>query len=434
MLTNLVEQFESVIARTSIITPIGLVSQARGYAIESDGPDAAMGELCTITSHNQQPISAQVIGFNNGKLTLMPFGQTTGIRLGSRVTAQGTFPSIIVSDSLIGCTINGAGEPLDKSTKVEIGSNKSLEGSSQNPLNRKLINERLETGLPLIDIFLPLGKGQRIGLFAGSGVGKSTLLGKITQTQLADIIVIALIGERGREVNEFIYHTLTEEQRKRAIIVVATADEPPIMKIMAANAAMSIAEYFCAKGKDVLLAMDSITRLAMAQRELGLIVGEPPTSRGYTPSSFATIAKLAERAGNFKEQGTITSIFSVLVEGDDHNEPVADHVRSILDGHIVLSREIANKNLHPSINLLQSVSRLYTRLTSDYEQTLINRLRKYLAEYNQISEMIELGAYEKGKNPEHDQIISLYKKLEPVLYTDKYAQRSNVLKMISNWL
>ncbi|MGI0118584.1 FliI/YscN family ATPase [Zooshikella sp. RANM57] len=434
MLSNLVEQFESAIARASTITPIGLVSQARGYAIESDGPDAAMGELCTITSHNQQPISAQVIGFNNGKLTLMPFGQTMGIRLGSRVTAQGKFPSIVVSDALIGCTINGAGEPLDESTKVEVGSNISLEGSSQNPLNRKLINERLETGIPLIDIFLPLGKGQRIGLFAGSGVGKSTLLGKITQTQLADIIVIALIGERGREVNEFIYHTLTEEQRKRAIIVVATADEPPIMKIMAANAAMSIAEYFCAKGKDVLLAMDSITRLAMAQRELGLIVGEPPTSRGYTPSSFATIAKLAERAGNFKNQGSITSIFSVLVEGDDHNEPVADHVRSILDGHIVLSREIANRNLYPSINLLQSVSRLYSRLTSDYDQKLINRLRKYLAEYSQIREMIELGAYEKGKNIEHDQIISLYKKLEPVLYADKYAQSSNVLKTISHWL
>ncbi|WP_084611144.1 FliI/YscN family ATPase [Zooshikella ganghwensis] len=434
MLTSLIEQFESVVTRASIITPIGLVSQARGYAIESDGPDAALGELCTITNHNQQPISAQVIGFNNGKLTLMPFGQTTGIRLGSRVIAQGKFPSITLSNSLIGCSINGIGEPLDGSEKVDIGENISLEGAAQNPLHRQLIGERLETGIPLIDIFLPLGKGQRIGLFAGSGVGKSTLLGKITQTQLADIIVIALIGERGREVNEFIFHTLTEEQRKRAIIVVATADEPPIMKIMAANTAMSIAEYFCKKGKDVLLAMDSITRLAMAQRELGLIVGEPPTSRGYTPSSFATIARLAERAGNFKKQGSITCIFSVLVEGDDHNEPVADHVRSILDGHITLSRETANRNLYPSIDLMQSVSRLYNRLTSDYEQNIINRFRKSLAEYNQIREMIELGAYEKGKNQEHDHTISLYKKLEPILYTDKHAVRVEVLKRISNYL
>lgn len=397
----------------------GLVSRVSSLVVEASGPSVMVGELCRIESHGKQTSQcmAEVVGLRDRTVLLMPFGETRGISVDSEVVGTGQSASLSVSDSLLGRVIDPFGRPLDALPPLptEHGVQCNLRGSHRNPLSRRKISKPFETGLRAIDGFLPVGKGQRIGIFAGSGVGKSTLLGMIARDSVCDVNVIALIGERGREVGEFVEKTLGPDGLARSVVVVATSDQPALVRELAAHTATAIAEYFCGDGKDVLLIMDSVTRFAMAHREIGLAVGEPATARGYTPSAFAALPKLLERAGTFENSGSITGIYTVLVEGDDLHEPVSDHMRAILDGHIVLSRELANHGHYPSIDLLKSVSRLANDLWSSDERLLVQRALRMLSIRERHRDMIEIGAYRGGSNPELDQAIAIYPMMERFL-------------------
>lgn len=396
---------------------VGKVTRVSSLVVEASGPPVAIGELCVIENKggHSNNCMAEVVGLKEHSVLLMPFGETRGIGIDSEVVSAGHSARIAVSNSLLGRVIDPFGQPLDGSSLTNVGTLCNLRGEHRNPLSRRKINKPFETGLRAIDGFLPIGKGQRIGIFAGSGVGKSTLLGMVSRDAKCDINVIALIGERGREVNEFIDKTLGEEGLARSVVVVATSDQPALVRELAAHTATAIAEYFCSEGKDVLLIMDSVTRFAMAHREIGLAVGEPATARGYTPSVFAALPKLLERAGAFDDHGSITGIYTVLVEGDDLHEPVSDHMRAILDGHIVLSRELANHGHYPSIDVLKSVSRLAIDLWSDDEKQVVQKTLKLISTRERHRDIVEIGAYRSGSNPDLDKAIAAYPELEKFL-------------------
>lgn len=396
----------------------GRLTKVSNLVIEACGIRGSVGELCRIEGqgrHAADMCMAEIVGLREQSTLLMPYGETQGIGLESIVIATGASVSIQVGDGLLGRVVDPFGQPLDSLPISNVGERVSLRGVCHNPLNRKKISDTLETGVRAIDTFLPVGKGQRIGIFSGSGVGKSTLLGMIARHSTSDVNVIALIGERGREVGDFLHNTLGAEGLARSVVIVATADQPALVRELAAHTATAIAEYFCAKSKEVLLIMDSVTRFAMAHREIGLSVGEPATARGYTPSAFGALPKLIERAGNFEGRGSITGIYTVLVEGDDLHEPVSDHMRAILDGHIVLSRDLANHGHYPAIDLLASISRLANDLWTKDEKDLIRTILRMMSVRERHRDMIEIGAYKAGSNKEVDEAILIYPALEQFL-------------------
>lgn len=387
---------------------LGRIVSFNGLVVEGSGPDARLGELCEIeAAAGAAPVLAQVVGFRDERVMLMPYGHVEGICADSPIRATGRPIVVPVGDELLGRAVNAFGEPLDGLGELRATQAYPLFREAINPLARAPIDTVLETGVRAIDALLTLGVGQRVGVFAGSGVGKSTLLGMLAREVSADVTVLGLIGERGREVGDFIDHSLGAEGLRRSVVVVATADEPALVRVHAAHAAHAIAEYFRDQGKSVLLIVDSMTRFAMAQREIGLAIGEPPTFRGYTPSVFAQLPKLLERCGRMRSGGAISGVYSVLVEGDDMNEPVTDHMRSILDGHIVLTRELASRGHHPAIDVLQSVSRLMSRLTDGDEAAMAGDVKRQLALYAASRDLIELGAHQRGVNPALDRAIDL---------------------------
>ena len=392
----------------------GYVTQVIGLVIESAGPMVAVGEVCRIEAADGEQILSEVVGFRGDCVLLMPLREVHGIQPGSPVVAVGKSLRVPVGDELKGRILNGLGEPMDGLGPLRTTRSSGILNRPPNPLRRRRISEVFETGVKSLDTFTPVGQGQRMGIFAGSGVGKSTLLGMLASHAQADVNVIALIGERGREVREFLEKDLTEEGRKRSVVIVATSDQPALVRVKGAFAAMSIAEHFRDQGKNVLMMMDSVTRFALAQREIGLAIGEPPATRGFTPSVFALLPQLLERAGS-GEKGTITGLFTVLVEADDMNDPIADAVRSILDGHIVLSRQLATENHYPAIDVLESVSRLNRDLTTTKNQELAGRARNLLALLRKNQDLINIGAYVPGSNPEIDRGLTLQKPLRDFL-------------------
>ncbi|WP_026485919.1 flagellar protein export ATPase FliI [Caldanaerobius polysaccharolyticus] len=383
---------------------IGHVTQVVGLTIRCSLPYAQVGELCRIEKSKGGGVLAEVVGFDKNGVILMAIGDTEGIRQGCTVRSYGEPLRVRVSSELRGRVLNGLGKPIDGNGDIVKGRWKKIYASPPNPLVRKPIKQPFYTGIRAIDGLLTCGKGQRFGIFAGSGVGKSTLMGMIARSSSADVNVIALIGERGREVNDFIDKALGAEGMKKSVLVVSTSDEPAMVRLKAAYTATAIAEYFRDCGCDVMFMMDSVTRFAMAQREIGLAVGEPPVSKGYTPSVFSLLPKLMERTGN-AEVGSITALYTVLVDGDDFNEPVTDAVRSILDGHIVLSRKLANSNHYPAIDVLASVSRVMTDVVSEEHLELAGKIKNTLAVYRDFEDLISIGAYKKGNNPEVDYAI-----------------------------
>lgn len=401
------------ITKCNLVQRIGSVSQLYGLVVESIGPDAFLGEECEIFNTNYGiKIKAEVIGLKDGKVILMPYGDMRGVSLGSEVIATGRTVSVPVDDSLLGRVVDGFGEPLDNKPKPNCALKYPLYSEPINPLSRQKIEKILQTGVKVIDGLFTTGRGQRVGIFSGSGVGKSTLIGMISRHMDADVNVIALVGERGREVIDFIEKSLGKEGLKKSIIVVATSDQPALKRTHAALAATAIAEYFRDQGKHVVLTMDSLTRYAMALREIGLAVGEPPTARGYTPSVFANLPRLLERCGTSDTGGSITAFYSVLVEGDDLNDPIADSVRAILDGHIVLDRDLTNKNVYPPIDILKSVSRLMDDLVSDTDKQLAKSVIKKFGIYNESKDMVDLGLYKPGNNAILDDAIEKTPKLQ----------------------
>jgi flagellum-specific ATP synthase len=403
----MLENYLYAIQNSDLTRRTGKVRQFLGLIVEADGPEAFWGERCEIRSRLQrEPVLAEVVGIKEGKVLLMPYRQLHGICLGSEVVATGRCAEVPVGESLLGRVIDAFGQPLDGLGEVKVDRYYPIFREPLNPLQRPPISKILETGIRAVDSLMTIGKGQRMGIFAGSGVGKSTLLGMISRNMNADINVIAMIGERGREVMDFIVNILGEEGLARSVVVVATSDQAALVRSHAAFAATAIAEYFRDQGQDVVLTMDSITRFAMAQREQGLSVGEPPTSRGYTPSVFAMLPRLLERCGTVTSGGSITAFYTVLVEGDDLNDPVADHVRAILDGGIVLSRQLANQRHYPAIDILHSNSRLINGLATDEELEWASKLVKTVDTFERARDMVDIGAYKKGANPELDRVLS----------------------------
>lgn len=401
----------------SFVNCMGKVSKVVGLTVESIGPKANTNDLCRIISTDRKSqVLAEVIGFSDGRLLLMPFEPLEGIGIGSMVENLNTVHSVKVGPHLLGKVLDGLGNPMDGSA-FDAEALYPVEADPPDPMDRVIIDEVLPLGVKAIDGLLTIGKGQRIGIFAGSGVGKSTLLGMIARNTKADINVIALIGERGREVKEFIERDLGEEGLKRSVVIIATSDKPAIIRKKAAKAATSIAEYFRNQGKDVLLMMDSLTRFSMAQREIGLAAGEPPVSRGYPPSVYSEMPKLLERAGN-DDVGSITGLYTVLVDGDDFNEPITDTARGILDGHIVLTRQLANKNHYPAIDVLQSISRVMSSIVTKEQKKLAGECKMLMATYREAEDLINIGAYKAGSNPEIDRAIEKMKDINDFLCQD----------------
>ena len=394
---------------------LGRVTGIAGQCIEAIGPDVTIGEMCEVALEEGATLTAEAVGMRPGRILLMPYGSLRGIAVGNDIVATGRKAGIGVGDALLGRVIDGFGAPLDGMPPPCLAHRRDLASSPINPLTRPRITKLLETGVRAIDTLLPLGQGQRMGIFAGSGVGKSTLLGMLARDVKADINVIALIGERGREVREFVEKHLGTEGLKRSVVVVATSDQPALARTRAALAATAIAESFRDRGSHVLLMMDSITRFAMARREIGLAAGEPPTARGYTPSVFADIPALCERCGTTDTGGSITALYTVLVEGDDFNEPISDIVRATLDGHIMLSRELAHEAHFPAIDILQSTSRLATELVSDADQALMTATVELMSTYERNRQMVEMGAYKAGSNEAIDRALALTLALRAVL-------------------
>ena len=395
-------------ARTAAATltrRVGVVRQVSGLAIEATGPDAMIGEMCTILARGRAPLKAEVVGLRPGVVTLMPFAAAEGLAVGCEVVASGESASIGVGTQLLGRVIDGFGTPLDGKPAPATLERRALKSAPVNPMKRARISQVLETGIRSIDALATLGQGQRIGIFSGSGVGKSTLLGQIARHARADVNVIALIGERGREVREFIDRQLGAAGLARSVVVVATSDQPAVARLRAAHAALSIAEHFRDQGQQVLLTMDSITRYAMARREVGLSAGEPPTARGYTPSVFAELPELCERCGTGDRGGSISALLTVLVEGDDLNEPIADCLRATLDGHIVLSRRLAQQAHYPAIDVLHSASRVMSDVVTSEARVLATEAVGMLALIEQYRQMVDIGAYTAGSNAALDKAL-----------------------------
>ncbi len=405
----------SVLDDIVTIKPKGKISKIVGLTIESEGPPAEISEICVIkSSKNPKTVLAEVVGFRDKTMILMPLGDMEDLGPGWDVEATGKKLTTPVGTELLGRVLDGLGSPIDDKGPLNTKLRYPIFNDPPNPVERPVISKPLPMGIKAIDALLTCGVGQRLGIFAGSGVGKSTLLGMIARNTKADINVIALVGERGRELNSFINKDLGEEGLKRSVIVVSTSEKPPLVRTRAAFTATAIAEYFRDQGANVLLMMDSVTRFAMAQREVGLAAGEPPVTRGYTPSVYATLPKLLERAGTSSE-GTITGIYTVLVDGDDLNEPISDAVRGILDGHIVLSRELANRNHYPAIDVMASISRLMSDIVSPRHKKLAGKVKNILSVYKEAEDLINIGAYVKGNNPQIDEAIKYIDKIENFL-------------------
>ena len=405
---NSLEKYYKKLNNSSTILSVGSVTNVTGLVVEAKGPVAKLGTVCDIfTKGDQKKVGAEVLGFKDNKVMLMPFEEIRGIGPGSRVVARQEKSSVSVGQGLLGRVIDGVGNPIDNKGEIKKEKEYPIYADPVNPLSRKRIARSLDIGIRAVNGLLTIGCGQRMGIFSGSGVGKSVLLGMIARNTKADVNVIALIGERGREVNEFIEKELGEEGLKRSVVIVATSDHLPLIRMRGAFIATAIAEYFRDQGKHVNLMMDSVTRFAMAQREIGLALGEPPTMKGYTPSVFTMLPKLLERAGTSANRGTITGLYTVLVEGDDTNEPIADALRSILDGHIVLKRELAMQNHYPAIDILSSISRVMDDIISSSQKANANKLKAVMATYRKSEDLINIGAYVAGSNPKIDYAIEM---------------------------
>ena len=415
--------FDPYLARLEKVDPFlwtGEVVELVGLLIESRGPAAAVGDFCEILTSNGRVIRTQVIGFRNGNVLSMALEEIDGLKLSDAIVARPDQARAGVGPGLLGRVLDGFGRPIDSRGEPEITDYYDLYKAPPNPLEREHITEPLVTGIRAIDGLLPCGRGQRIGIFGGSGVGKSTLLGCMSRQSSADVSVIALIGERNREVRAFLEHELGPEGMRKSVVVVATSDNPAPIRLRACFVALAVAEYFRDQGANVLLVMDSVTRFAMAQREIGLSAGEPPSQKGYPPSVFSLLPKVFERAGNFR-QGSITGFFTVLVEGDDFNEPICDAVRSMLDGHIILSRSLGAAGHYPAIDVLHSVSRLTTQIATNEQLAAQRKLREALSAYQQAEDLIQLGAYVSGTNPKLDAAIRLRPELMRFLQQDTHA-------------
>lgn len=396
-------KYRNAVNTTKPVNYLGYVTQIVGLTIESKGPQVSMGEICVIKGE-ERDIKAEVVGFKDSKVLLMPLGEMVGIGPGQPIFSTGEVLQVKVGDQLLGRALDGLGRPIDGKPPVDSDKFYPVQNDAPQPLSRNRIKDYLQMGVKVIDGLLTIGKGQRVGIFAGSGVGKSTLLGMIARNTKADINVIALIGERGREVKEFLEKDLKEEGLKRSVVITATSDQPALVRVKAALLATSVAEYFRDQGRDVMLMMDSLTRFSMAQREIGLATGEPPVSRGYTPSVFSMMPKLLERAGN-SDKGSITGLYTVLVDGDDLTEPITDTARGILDGHIVLSRKIANKNHYPAIDVLASISRVMGDITTSEHRQYAGHIKSLMATYREAEDLINIGAYSKGSNKDIDMAV-----------------------------
>ena len=412
------EHFEKYVDRLSdleLVKVNGRVSEVIGLVIESIGPTSSLGDVCSIKSRSGEELClSEVVGFRSNRVLSMVLGSASSISPGSEIVASGKTFSVGVGMGLLGRVLDGLGRPMDGFGPFEHEEIRSIYSAPPNPLERKRITQPISTGIRSIDSLLTLGKGQRIGIFAGSGVGKSVTLGMIARNSSADVNVIALVGERGREVRDFIEKELGEEGLKKSVLVVATSDQASLIRVKASMIATTIAEYFRDKGLDVLLMMDSVTRVAMAQREVGLTIGEPPTTKGYTPSVFALLPRLLERAGNAKT-GSITGMYTVLVEGDDMNEPVADAARSILDGHIVLSRKLASAGHYPAVDILESVSRVMPDVTTMEHRKAASYVSDLLATYREAEDLINIGAYVKGSSQKIDKAVSVIEQIRVFL-------------------
>jgi len=414
-------KFESVIKNVNTLQKIGNLTNVVGLVLESNGPKAPIGEVCILRNEKGEEVTkAEIVGFKDGNRILsMVLGDLNNISPGMEIVSTNEEFKIKVSNHLLGRVIDGLGEPLDGKKSYPIQEKRSIYANPPNPLSRKSITEPIFTGVRAIDGLLSIGKGQRIGIFAGSGVGKSTLLGMMAKNSSADINVIALVGERGREVKEFIENDLGEDGLARSVVIVATSDQPALVRVKAALVATTISEYFRDQGLDVMLMMDSVTRLAMAQREVGLAIGEPPTTKGYTPSCFSLMQKVMERAGT-SDKGSITALYTVLVEGDDFNEPISDSARGILDGHIILSRKLANLGHFPAIDTLDSISRVMGKVVFDEHIIAARKIKELLATYRMSEDLISIGAYQQGTNPKTDKAIMMYDKILEFLKQDNY--------------
>ncbi len=391
-------KYQNAVDRTVVLKTYGKLENLNGLLIESIGPVGAIGDLCYIYTNTEEPVKAEIVGFKNGKTLLMLLGHLQGVSPGMKIENTMHPLQISVGDALLGRVISGTGEPIDKLGSIQTTEKSNIDRTPPDPYLRQRITDVISTGVRAIDGVLTVGQGQRLGIFAGSGVGKSTLMGMIARNTNADVNVIALIGERGREVREFLENELGEEGLKKSVVISVTGDEPALLRIRGAYIATAIAEYFRDQGKNVMFMMDSVTRFAMAQREVGLSIGEPPAMRGYTPSVFSTLQKLLERTGT-GEIGTITAFYTVLVEGDDDNEPISDTVRGILDGHILLSRALADKNHFPAIDISSSISRVMKDITTKEHIRLAGKLKEIVSTYKDSEDLINIGAYVRGTNP-----------------------------------
>lgn len=430
---NVAARYLEAIGATPMWVRCGRLLACNGTVLEALGPEAALGELCEVRdTPTGEAIKAQIIGFRDGRVVLMPLAAMRQISMGAHIRALGRRMDVPVGNQLLGRVVDAFGNPIDGKGTVLCPDLVPLHREPLNPLQRGEIDTVLETGVRSIDSFLTIGRGQRVGIFAGSGIGKSTLLGMLTAHAQADVIVVALIGERGREVGDFVTHTLKAEGLARSVVIAATADQSPLARVHAVHAAHATAEYFRDCGKHVLLILDSITRFAMAQREIGIAAGEPPTARGYPPSVFTQLPRFLERCGNVRGSGSISAIYSVLVEGDDMNEPVADHMRAILDGHVVLSRELADRGQFPAVDVLRSISRLMPQLATKAEGDLARDARALLAAYERARDLISMGAYQPGHDTVLDKAVEALPGLQEFLRQapDEYVSRSEAMSRL----
>ncbi|WP_304340576.1 flagellar protein export ATPase FliI [Metaclostridioides mangenotii] len=401
------DKVSKVVNNLELTIAEGKVKKIIGLTVEVEGIKAFVGELCVIYNKLNQPINCEAVGFKSDEVILMPLGELSLISPGCKVVSKGIPLSVVCSDAMLGKVLDGLGNPLDGTNLNGMGDRYNLNNEPPDPMKRQKIKNVMTTGIKAIDCFTTCGEGQRIGIFAGSGVGKSTTMAMIAKNACADINVIALIGERGREVRDFIENDLKKEGMEKSVVVCVTSDKPPLLRLKGALTATAIAEYFRDQGKKVIFMMDSVTRFAMAQREVGIAIGEPPAQKGYTPSVFAMLPKLMERSGT-SEKGSITAFYTVLVDGDDFNEPIADTTRGILDGHIILSRDLAHKNQYPAIDVLSSISRLMNDIVDKKYLDTVSKARSILADYREAEELINIGAYTIGSNKKIDKAIEYY--------------------------
>ncbi len=431
---DILSKYKDIINQTDVIKFTGKVERIVGLTIEAKGPVVKHGEICKIIIEGDDPLYAEVVGFNKDRIILMPIGEMKGVIAGSEVIAAGSSLTVPVGNELLGRVIDGMGNPLDGKGEIFAKERYPVMGKSINPLQRTIINKPLSVGVRAIDGLITIGKGQRIGIFSGSGVGKSILLGMIARYTSADVNIIVLVGERGREVRNFVERELGDEGLKRSVVVVATSDQPPMMRIRGAFLGHALGEYFRDRGRDVNLLMDSVTRFALAQREVGLAAGEPSATRGFPPSVFSLLPRLLERSGTKEGGGSITGLYTILVEADDMNEPIADAVRGILDGHIVLDRNLAIKGHYPAIDVLSSISRCMRDVIDNDHLKSANQFRELLASYKEAEDLINLGAYAKGSNPVIDKAISMIGEMNSFLRQDMYEKDSyeNIINKLKN--